>query len=50
LSGVVGHWGHSHERTNRYHAVFTVEVIDGAWKITKIEILKEEQLEIRFLN
>lgn len=50
LSGVVGHWGHSHERTNRYHAIFTVEVVEGAWKITQIEVLKEERLEIRFLS
>jgi hypothetical protein len=31
--GTVGHWGHVHERKNRYEAVVTVVAWDGAWKI-----------------
>jgi hypothetical protein len=50
VSGLVGHWGHSHERTNRYHAVFTVELDGTAWKITAIEILSEERLAIKLLS
>jgi len=34
VSGSVGHWGHTHIRTNQYEARFTVREIDGAWKIT----------------
>ena len=49
-TGLVGHWGHSHERTNRYHALFTIELVQGAWRITGIEILREERLEIRLIN
>jgi hypothetical protein len=50
VSGTVGHWGHTHERTNRYQALFTVELVAAAWKITALEILREERLEIRLLN
>jgi hypothetical protein len=32
--GKVDHWGHIHTRTNQYEATFSVEAIDGKWKIT----------------
>ncbi|MEM1296140.1 MAG: hypothetical protein AAGH89_12305, partial [Verrucomicrobiota bacterium] len=44
VAGTVEHWGHLHERTNQYSAVFAVEPIDGAWKITGMEILDETRL------
>jgi len=40
----VGHWGHVHQRVNRYDADLTVEVIDGAWRITELDVLQEERL------
>ncbi len=44
VKGSVGHWGHLHERTNRYRAAFDVRPIDGAWKVAKLELLQEERL------
>ena len=43
--GTVGHWGHIHTRRNRYDAVVTVEAIDGAWKITDLEVLEEQRVD-----
>jgi hypothetical protein len=44
VSGSVGHWGHIHQRTNQYQARFVVKEVDGAWKITDLELLQEERL------
>ncbi len=44
MAGSVGHWGHIHQRINQYVAEFTVQAIDGAWKITSLEILEESRL------
>jgi len=41
VMGSVGHWGHIHQRTNQYEARITVEVVDGRWKITGLELLEE---------
>jgi hypothetical protein len=43
--GTVGHWGHVHTRRNRYDAIVTVEAVDGAWKITDLEILEEQRVD-----
>jgi hypothetical protein len=43
--GTVGHWGHVHTRRNRYHAIVTVEAVDGAWKITGMEVLEEQRID-----
>lgn len=52
--GTVGHWGHQHQRVNRYIAKVTVEPDRPAtaatvsqpasWKITALEILEEKRL------
>ena len=42
--GSVGHWGHSHQRINRYTAKVTVEPIQKAWKITHLEVKEERRL------
>jgi hypothetical protein len=42
--GSVGHWGHIHQRTNAYHANITVTEVDNAWKLTDLDILREERL------
>ena len=44
VAGSVGHWGHIHQRRNRYTAEFTVRSVDGVWKITGLELLDEERL------
>lgn len=44
VAGSVGHWGHVHQRVNQYEAELTVRDIDGAWRITDLEVLQEERL------
>ncbi len=44
VSGSVGHWGHVHQRSNAYRANLEISVIDGAWKLTGMEILEEQRL------
>ena len=44
VSGSVGHWGHVHTRTNQYEADLTIQPVDGAWKVTNLQILQEERL------
>jgi hypothetical protein len=45
VRGSVGHWGHVHQRQNRYRARLQVLPIDGAWKLTETEILEEERID-----
>jgi hypothetical protein len=44
-TGTVGHWGHIHMRKNQYEANITVEPVDGAWKITGLELLEEKRID-----
>ena len=37
LVGTIEHWGHIHERLNKYDAEFTVQLRDDAWKITSMQ-------------
>lgn len=37
-SGSVGHWGHTHQQVNEYSASVTVNVVDAAWKITRLTL------------
>jgi hypothetical protein len=43
-AGSVGHWGHIHQRANRYMADLTINPVEGRWKLTGLEILEEEQI------
>ncbi|MFK7848794.1 MAG: hypothetical protein AB8G77_26135 [Rhodothermales bacterium] len=43
--GTVGHWGHLHQRKNRYDAIVTVEAVDDIWKITGLELLEEQRVD-----
>ena len=43
--GTVGHWGHVHTRKNVYDGVITVDVIDGVWKITELDLLEEKRVD-----
>jgi len=44
-TGTVGHWGHIHIRKNQYEANISVEPVDGAWKITDLELLEEKRID-----
>ena len=44
VGGSVGHWGHIHQRRNRYKAELRVEPLDGTWKITGMEVRSEERI------
>lgn len=43
--GTVGHWGHIHTRKNQYEANITVEPVEGAWKVTALELLEEKRID-----
>ena len=43
LVGEIEHWGHIHERTNQYDALFAVQLKDNAWKITEMQVLDQPQ-------
>jgi hypothetical protein len=38
LSGLIEHWGHSHQRTNQYQAIATIVDDAGQWKIVDLNI------------
>ena len=39
-----GHWGDIHERTNQYEAELTIAPLAGHWKITGLDLVREERL------
>jgi hypothetical protein len=43
-TGSVGHWGHTHLRTNSYDALMTLDRIGNQWKIADIDILEEQRV------
>jgi len=45
VDGSVGHWGHLHQRRNRYEAELSIAQRDGVWKIIGIEMLDEARVE-----
>jgi hypothetical protein len=46
VAGTVEHWGHIHERTNQYEALFHVNEQSGMWKVSGLELIDE--LRLRF--
>lgn len=44
VSGSVGHWGHIHQRNNRYKAILSIVVVDRQWKLEEMTVLQEERL------
>jgi hypothetical protein len=44
VRGSVGHWGHLHERSNRYRAEIDVRPVEGVWKVANLLLLQEERL------
>ena len=43
--GTVGHWGHVHTRQNLYNAIVTIAAVDGAWKITELEVIEVNRID-----
>ena len=43
--GEVTHWGHTHERTNRYEAEISLTAIDSTWKISALDLINEERIQ-----
>jgi len=44
VTGMVGHWGHTHQRVNQYQADLTLSPTDGSWKLTQMNVLEENRL------
>lgn len=44
VSGSVSHFGHTHYRRNKNHALVTFVMDDGSWKIKDIELIDEKRL------
>lgn len=43
-TGTVGHWGHTHRRTNAYLADLTLSPRGGIWKLTDFEVVALDRL------
>jgi hypothetical protein len=43
-TGSVGHWGHTHMRTNSYDALLTLGRAGQQWKLADIDILEEQRV------
>lgn len=44
VSGSVNHFGHTHYRQNRYHALITFVIDRNTWKLKDIELLDEKRV------
>jgi outer membrane protein assembly factor BamB len=44
VAGMVAHWGHVHNRTNEYKAVYTISWTNDAWRIVGVETLSQERV------
>ncbi|MCP5550342.1 MAG: hypothetical protein H7A53_05565 [Akkermansiaceae bacterium] len=42
--GTVTHWGHTHQRVNRYRAVLTIAPVEGRWRLVDLSLESEERL------
>jgi hypothetical protein len=38
VKGTVGHWGHLHDRVNRYEADIAIAPVEGVWKIAGFDL------------
>lgn len=43
--GQITHWGHTHERTNKYEAQITASLSGHEWKIRELDLLNEERVQ-----
>jgi len=44
VAGMVAHWGHVHNRTNEYKAIYTLAWAKNGWKIVGVEVLSQERV------
>ncbi len=44
VEAAVGHWGHRHQRRDRVVADLRIEVVDGVWKITGLDLVDRKRL------
>ncbi len=44
IQGSVAHWGHVHQRQNRYQARLAIEPADGLWKLTQFDLMDEQRV------
>ncbi len=44
ITGTVNHWGHTHQRRNRYDAMITIQPIEQNWKIVALDVIEERRL------
>lgn len=44
VSGTVSHFGHTHDRRNRYGAILTLLSINKQWKIIDIDVIEENRI------
>jgi hypothetical protein len=44
VGGSVGHWGHLHQRRNKYQAKLDIRPVDDVWKMVDMEVIHEERL------
>ncbi|WP_339730637.1 hypothetical protein [uncultured Gimesia sp.] len=47
VAGTVEHWGHIHTRTNQYQAIFYLEPVEDAWKLTGMNLLDEQRVRFQ---
>ena len=47
IIGTVEHWGHIHQRTNQYDAIFTVKQVGDNWKITAMSLNEPVQGKVK---
>jgi len=45
VAGAIGHWGHTHERVNRYAASLTLAPVDGRWKLAHFDLRDVQRQE-----
>ncbi len=43
--GKIGHWGHTHQRTNEYRAIYTVSHEKAGWRIADVEVVDQKRVE-----
>lgn len=44
--GTVTHWGHTHDRVNKYRAKLSIGPVDGQWRLMALELLSEERVNL----
>ena len=44
VKGVVGHWGHKHQRVNQYDAIIKIKPVNGSWKMYDLDVIEEVRL------